>query len=331
MALPPGPLTFSPILKQIIWGGQRLGTRLGKPLGNGANYAESWELVDRPADQSVVARGAQAGKTLAELISTYKREIFGRHATLASFPLLLKYLDCNRVLSVQVHPDDSYAQQMPIPDLGKTEAWYIVESQPDSVIYAGLREGVDRKDLEEAVRTGRTGEALHSFHPTAGQCIFIPAGTVHALGDGLLVAEVQQSSDTTFRLFDWNRTDEQGNPRPLHIEQALAVTDYQRGPIEPQQASLEADGWLRLVNCDKFRLRQAKTVPGTTATSTLTTGDDNAPVVLMVTEGTIELVGSNWDTMAFQAGDTVLLPACAGEVKLCLSSDDANVLEIKLP
>jgi mannose-6-phosphate isomerase len=331
MTLPPAPLTFTPILKQIIWGGQRLGQRLGKPLGDAKDYAESWELVDRPADQSVVARGPHAGKTLAQLITTYKKEIFGRHATLQAFPLLLKYLDCNRVLSVQVHPDDRYAKKMTVPDLGKTEAWYIVEAMPDSVIYAGLREGVDRNDLEEAVRTGRTAETLHSFHPVAGQCVFIPAGTVHALGDGLLVAEVQQSSDTTFRLFDWDRTDAHGKPRALHIEQALEVTDYARGPVIPQVAVPDASGWDGLVDCDKFLLRQANSKSVSSSLQKLTTGGDEGLVVLMVTQGQVEIEGHDWEPVSLRSGETVLLPANAGEATVSLRSPDANVLEIQLP
>jgi mannose-6-phosphate isomerase len=331
MTLPPGPLTFTPILKQIIWGGRRLGNRLGKSIGDANDYAESWEMVDRKADQSVVADGPLTGKTLAELIATYKTEIFGRHSTLQTFPLLLKYLDCNRVLSVQVHPDDRYAQKMAVPDLGKTEAWYIVEAAPESVIYAGLRDGIDRNDLADAVRSGRTADALHSFHPVAGQCIFIPAGTVHALGDGLLVAEVQQSSDTTFRLFDWDRTDANGKPRELHIEQALNVTDYARGPVTPQIASQGDNGWQNLVACDKFQLRQGKADAKSTPQTKLTTGGEQSPVVLMVTRGEVEIEGTAWGARTLGSGATVLLPANAGETTVQLCSPDANVLEIQLP
>ncbi|MGB1815367.1 MAG: type I phosphomannose isomerase catalytic subunit, partial [Rubripirellula sp.] len=202
----PYPLTFAPVLKQTIWGGRLLGDHLKKPIGSAADYAESWEVVDHGEDQSIVQNGVLAGKTLKQLIRNNADWLLGSKTGMDSFPLLLKYLDCNRVLSVQVHPDDEYALKMPMPDLGKTEAWYIVAAAPESLIYAGLKEGVDSSTLQAAIKNGTTEDALHSFHPSAGDIVFIPAGTVHALGAGLLVAEIQQSSDTTFRLFDWNRT-----------------------------------------------------------------------------------------------------------------------------
>ena len=185
------PLKFRPVLKQTIWGCRRLGTQLGKPIGDEKNYAESWEIVDHGDDQSVVADGPLKGKTLAQLISDHPDWFPVSGADAAAFPLLLKYLDCNRVLSVQVHPDDRYAKAMTPPDLGKTEAWYIVASDPGSLIYAGLKTGVDRQVLQRAVSGGRMEEVLHSFHPAPGDVVFIPAGTVHALGEGLLVAEIQ--------------------------------------------------------------------------------------------------------------------------------------------
>src|SRR5690606_31299659 len=145
------PLFFRPILKRTLWGGRRLGELLGKPLGPETDYAESWEIVDHGEDQSVVESGPLAGRTLRALIEEQNAELLGQHTGLDAFPLLLKFLDCHRVLSVQVHPDDAYAQQMPQPDLGKTEAWYIVAADPNSRIYAGLQSGVDRQMLEQAV------------------------------------------------------------------------------------------------------------------------------------------------------------------------------------
>jgi len=323
------PLTFSPILKQIIWGGRRLGERLGKPIGDSSDYAESWEFVDRTADQSIVDQGPLAGKSVAELIATHAHELLGRHFQCKTFPLLLKYLDCNRVLSVQVHPGDEYAMRMNPPDLGKTEAWYIVEAMPNSVIYAGLKSGVDRTELASAVRAGRTEEVLHSLKPEASQCIFIPAGTVHALGDGLLVSEVQQSSDTTFRLFDWNRVGTDGKPRPLHIEQSLDVTDYDRGPIVPQTPIQQADGWELLVKCDKFSLRRGKS--NASADRELTTGGDDSPVILMVTTGAAMIEGLSWEPRRVSAGQTVLLPASLGSTSIRLIGSSTIVLEVTLP
>lgn len=176
------PLEFEPLLKQTIWGGRRLETKLNKKLGSAEDYAESWEIVDHGVDQSVVCNGELAGQTLKQIITADKTFIFGVNQQPTDFPLLLKYLDCNRVLSVQVHPDDSYALRMVPPDLGKTEAWYIVESEPESLVYAGLKSGVTKRDLVEALENGEAEKVLHAFHPDAGDVIYIPAGTVHALG-----------------------------------------------------------------------------------------------------------------------------------------------------
>jgi mannose-6-phosphate isomerase len=328
MKLPTEPLTFSPILKRIIWGGRRLGDRLNKPLGEENDYAESWELVDREEDQSIVHGGSLAGMTISQLLAAFPHEIMGRHAEITKFPLLLKYLDCNRVLSVQVHPADEYALKMTRPDLGKTEAWYIVDAEPQSVIYAGLKPGVDRAALADAIEKGQTESVLHSFKPAVGQCVFIPAGTVHALGDGLLVAEVQQSSDTTFRLFDWNRVDAAGKSRPLHIQQSLEVTDYDRGPIHPQTPEPDQGGWERLVDCEKFNLRRAR---HSSAASRFSTGNNDSPVVLMVTSGRVSVEGEGWESRSFTTGDTVLLPAALGPSTICALTADVNVLEISLP
>ncbi|MGI9471823.1 MAG: class I mannose-6-phosphate isomerase, partial [Rubripirellula sp.] len=218
-----------------------------------------------------------------------------------SFPLLLKYLDCNRVLSVQVHPSDEYALRMDEPDLGKTEAWYIVAAEADSQIYAGLKPDVDRDALQDAIRTGTTEQVLHSFHPNPGDVVFIPAGTVHALGAGLLVAEIQQSSNTTFRLFDWNRLDAEGNSRPLHLKQGVEVTDFETGPIEPRTIASGQSGWQEIVHCDKFVLRLIESGSGPIA-------GDGKFHILTVPRGkaTLRIDG---EVLSLATGETLLLPA----------------------
>jgi mannose-6-phosphate isomerase len=255
MFLPEQPIRFEPIFRSYIWGGDRLASQLGKkPPGSGI-WAESWEIVDHREGESVVSEGPLAGWTLRQLIESFPLEILGKDAPSERFPLLLKYLDCERVLSVQVHPNDEYGAKMAQPDRGKTEAWYVIEAVPGAKLYAGLKPGVDRQSLEKAVAEERTEDCLHVLYPNPGDCVYIPAGTLHALGEGLLVAEIQQASDCTFRLYDWNRVDKDGKPRQLHIEQALEVTDFESGPIQavekieplPNQAR-------RLVECDKFAL-----------------------------------------------------------------------------
>lgn len=297
----PYPLLFTPVLKQTIWGGRRLGSKLNKSLGPESDYAESWEIVDHGDEQSVIENGSLKGKTLRQSILLEKSSILGESFQSDAFPLLLKYLDCNRDLSVQVHPDDDYAKQMQPPDLGKTESWYIVESDPGSLVYAGLKDGVTRKDLTEAVAAGETETMLHAFHPTAGDILFIPAGTVHALGAGLLVAEIQQSSDTTFRLFDWNRVGGDGKGRPLHIQQSLDVTDFQRGPIAAKRAQPNLPRWQEVVHSDKFTLQVLNSGSGQI-------GGDNRFHILTVPKG-FAVLQTEEEEYTLTTGQSLLLPA----------------------
>lgn len=318
----PYPLTFAPVFKQTIWGGRLLGDHLKKPIGPATDYAESWEVVDHGKDQSVVQNGALAGQTLKQLIQSDADWLLGKKTGMDSFPLLLKYLDCNRVLSVQVHPCDEYALKMPKPDLGKTEAWYIVAAAPESLIYAGLKKGVDSTSLHHAIKKGTTKDVLHSFHPSAGDIVFIPAGTVHALGAGLLVAEIQQSSDTTFRLFDWNRTDAQGNSRPLHIEQGIAVTDFCSGPVTARTSVPELEGWQTIVSCDKFVLNLLEK-------GEACTGHDDKFHIVTIPKGKATLRFGK-EIMALSTGDTVLLPAALPSCRV-LAAENSTVMEMHLP
>jgi mannose-6-phosphate isomerase len=313
------PLQFEPVFRSYIWGGRRLGERLGKPIGTAPRYAESWEIVDHGSDQSVICQGPLRGRTLAELVKECPSELFGEDKNnFAAFPLLLKYLDCNRVLSVQVHPDDKYAAKLNPPDLGKTEAWYVIDTEPGAVIYAGLRAGVNREIFATSIQAGRLVDALNTITPKPGDCIFIPAGTVHALGAGILVAEIQQSSDTTFRVFDWDRLGDDGLPRPLHIEAALEVTDYLRGPVVPQIAIPLADGGERLVACDKFILdRYQRTQP-------FTLSGGSCRLVTIVSGGAT-LVWEGLETK-LPLGQTVLLPAAIGDCDFVPWNDGVTLL-----
>jgi mannose-6-phosphate isomerase len=311
----PYPLFFQPVLKRTLWGGRRLGDQLGKPIGSGSDYAESWEIVDHGDDQSRVLNGPLKGQTLADLIASDRHGLLGDGVSEGPFPLLLKYLDCNRVLSVQVHPDDSYAASMPQPDLGKTEAWYIVAVEPGSVVYAGLRAGIDRAGLQSAIDHHDIEQALHSLHPRPGDVLFIPAGTVHALGAGLLVAEIQQSSDTTFRLYDWNRVDADGNSRQLHVDQGLEVTDFASGPVAPRRAAATVAGLQRVVECDKFMLQVLR------QGSALIGGDGKFHIVT-VPRGNAKLQAQTTD-IPLLTGDSVLLPAALGPCQLSIDGPAA--------
>ncbi len=253
------PLRFHPYLRPMVWGGRRLSEPLGKELPTTGPYGESWEISDHASHHSVVREGPHAGRALRELLEREPIALLGEagasypgvgvrdtpsHPT-GEFPWLVKFLDASDWLSVQVHPDDESAARLWPGERGKTEAWFVLAAEPGSRAYAGLLPGVDEKALRAALATGPEGaardrhpvaECLHSFEPRPGDCLFLPAGTVHAVGGGVLIAEVQQTSDATFRLFDWDRKDAQGKARQLHVEESVACINWGAGPVHPVRA-----------------------------------------------------------------------------------------------
>ena len=330
------PLRFEPIFRRYLWGGQRLATELGKSIGEGV-CAESWEVVDRPEANSVIANGDWAGQTLHELIGRSGEQLLGpqvyqqiHRETLPDrlrcrFPLLLKFLDANKTLSVQVHPDDAAGAKKEIPDLGKTEAWYVMDAAAGSKIYCGLKTGVGRKQLADAVAQGTTEQVIHAFEPKSGDCVFVPAGTVHAIGQGLLVAEIQQSSDTTYRLFDWNRVDAEGNSRDLHVTEALQVTDFEHGPVGPQTLrDTDEPNTQELIHCDKFSINR-RSLERTSTQVQLNGGC----CLLMVVEGHLRMLEEPSGDL-LKKGHSVLIPAALETVTLACD-DQATVLEIRIP
>jgi mannose-6-phosphate isomerase len=304
------PLRFEPVLKRYLWGGRRLETLLGKKLPPGDDYAESWEIADHPAGQSVVAAGALKGATLRELVAHHGGELLGKHAPQPRFPLLFKLLDAQKVLSVQVHPTDAAAAMLSPPDLGKTEAWVVLHADSGSKIYAGLRPGCDRATLAQAISEGVCESCLHQFEPQVGDCVFIPAGVVHALGAGLVIAEIQQASDTTFRLFDWNRVGPDGKPRALHIEQSLDATNFETGPVNPQlpQVTTHPSGQReQLVACDKFILERWR------LSAPQQVGGDGRCYLLCGIEGELTIASDPLQE-PLRRGQTALLPASSATV-----------------
>ncbi len=239
------PLSFQPVFKDYIWGGRNLETRLGRELPPGT-VAESWEIAAHTNGQSTVANGPLAGCTLADLQQRWGERLLGSSADSESFPLLIKLLDANRWLSVQVHPDDAYARKH-AGELGKTELWIILHAEPGAEIIYGLKAGVDRQSLAQAAEAGAVDSVLHRLPVHTGDAVYVPAGTVHALGPGVIVAEIQQNSDTTYRLYDWGRAGADGQSRPLHVQQALDVIDWRM--VEPAIAApptlAAPQGWIR--------------------------------------------------------------------------------------
>lgn len=336
---PLGPLRFRPLFKRAIWGGRRLQTVLGKALGPGDDYAESWEVSDHGPDQSVVAEGPHCGKTLEDLVAKHNTDLLGKHAGLDRFPLLVKWIDAHDRLSVQVHPNDEQAAVMVPGERGKTEAWLVLSTEPGSRIYAGLKPGVRKPELEGAIAGNRIVDCLHHFEPKPGDCVFIPAGTVHALGAGILLYEVQQTSDVTFRLFDWDRSDHTGKRRPLHLAESLEVIDFTRGPVEPRQgrpSRIEGAQRETLVECDYFMLDVYRT------SGPFTLGGDDRFHIVTVFDGHAELSatpsereqkGRPGNESSFlwklKCGDTFLLPACGPAANLQCAS--ATVVDCSLP
>jgi len=229
------PLLFKPIFQERIWGGRKLAELFGKDLPADTHIGESWEIVDRPEAQSVVRDGPLRGKTLHELWTQHRKEIFGDVPDGPRFPLLVKLLDAREKLSLQVHPPENIA--LKLGGEPKTEFWYVAASAPGAELFVGLQKAMTRHQFEEALRSGTIADHVHAVPIKADESMFLPAGRLHAVGPGNLLVEIQQNSDTTYRVFDWNRVDHEGQPRELHVDQALQCIDFNDvGPklIEPK-------------------------------------------------------------------------------------------------
>lgn len=234
------PITFTPIYQERVWGGRMLETHYSRKLPKkDTPYGESWEISDRPEAQSVIDHGTYAGKSLHDLWRDYRGEVFGEGLEGERFPLLIKILDARSDLSIQVHPPADLA-----PALGgepKTEMWYIAAADEGAKIYVGLKQGVTKESFQQALKNGTCEEQVHAIQPKQGESIHIPSGRLHAIGAGLLIYEIQQNSDTTYRVFDWNRLGLDGKPRDLHIEESLRCidfTDFEPGMDTPQGHTL---------------------------------------------------------------------------------------------
>ncbi len=253
------PLTFHPIFKGRVWGGRELERLYGKPLPSGTPIGESWEISDRPGDASVIANGPLTGKDLRWLMENHCAELLGdaKPANESRFPLLCKILDAREQLSLQVHPPASKAA-----GLGgepKTEMWFIADAAPGAELFVGLKRGVTRAEFEKKVGTGEVAECFHRVPVHAGDAMFLPSGRVHAIGAGLVIFEIQQNSDTTYRVFDWNRVGLEGKPRELHVAQSLAsidFNDFEPAIVETQFASGPNFRFRHLVQGPIFKVHE---------------------------------------------------------------------------
>ena len=325
--IPLYPMRFEPIYQYRPWGGRRLGSLLSTPLPGDEPIGEAWILSDRKDHASVVANGLLKGRTLGHLLEQAPEHLLGKLAAhYTRFPLLLKFLDVRKTLSVQVHPSDAYKELIPMGDTGKTEAWVVLEKGPDARIYAGLKAETTADVLRQAIDNGTVADRLASFAPQVGDGVFIRAGTVHSLRD-VVVFEVQENSDVTFRLYDWDTIDSKtGQRRPLQVDQAMACINFKQGAISP--AIPRADKtkplpWERLINCDHFGVWRINGefpfVVGATGTCRVLVGIGG--------RGEIEHADINYP---FSEGDVLLLPASVGECR-CQPNGTVTVLEISLP
>ncbi len=321
------PLRFEPIYEYRLWGGRRLANLLTAPLPGDGPIGEAWLLSDRDDYPSRVTDGPLKGLTIRQLLEQSPEQLLGKLAQrFQRFPLLLKFLDAREILSVQVHPSDRQRDYLPAGEHGKTEAWVVLEAGPESRVYAGLNPGTTEDDLRQALANRTVADCLASFTPRPGDGVFLQAGTVHALG-GVVVFEVQENSDVTFRLYDWDRVDaETGLPRDLQIEQALACIDFSQAVVGPVAPVVEASTPAlreRLFNCEYFELWRIR------GESPFMVGAAGMPRLLVCTagEGQLEYDGAIYPV---GKGDVLLLPAVVGACSY-QPCGMVNLLEIALP
>jgi mannose-6-phosphate isomerase len=307
------PFVFNPIFKDRIWGGREIEKLYGQKLPPGKPIGEAWEISDRPGDESVVANGPLAGKNLRWLMQHHAVEILGeaRPAAENRFPILCKILDAREKLSLQVHPPAKKAAEL--KGEPKTEMWYIADATPDASLYVGLKRGVTRVEFEQKIADGSVADCFHKIPVRAGDTMFLPSGRVHAIGDGLVIFEIQQNSDTTYRVFDWNRTGLDGKPRELHIAQSLASIDFD--DFEPKLAPENyhpADGFkFRLLAEDPLFTVQEMAFENAGSYSPA----GNYLRVIAVTKGVAQ-VGDGTAFASLKAGQFCLIPACLNNVEI---------------
>ena len=317
------PLTFQPLFKERVWGGRNLERLYQKPLPPDVPIGESWEISDRPEGVSVIANGPLAGHDLRWLMEHHRADLLGSE-TSERFPLLIKILDAQEKLSLQVHPPAAVAAQL--GGEPKTEMWYIAHTEPDARLYAGLKKGVTRAEFERKLQEGSVADCFHTLSVQAGDALFLPSGRVHGIGAGNVIFEIQQNSDTTYRVFDWNRTGLDGKPRELHIAPSLASIDFQdfeppliRSKYSPNPSLkvryLVHDPLFHVDACQvkrgqRFYLRSASVQ------------------ILGLLRGQLAITFGE-HTLPLKAGEFALLPACLGRVAV-QTETSVELLQVQL-
>ncbi|MDF2725508.1 MAG: mannose-6-phosphate isomerase [Paenibacillus sp.] len=319
----PYPLKFQPEMKERVWGGRAL-SQFGLTLPDGP-IGEGWMIGDHPNGTTQVVNGELAGSGLDEVREKYGSAFFGAKgspAQFSRFPLLIKLLDCNDDLSVQVHPSNDYAA-LPAGELGKTEMWYVLAAKPGAKIIYGLKPGVSREALAQSINENRIMDSLQEVEVSAGDSFYIPAGTVHALCAGVLVAEIQQNSDTTYRLYDYDRLGLDGKPRELHIEHSLNVTAYEGSGATRMKTDIDAaNSWLRLAESPYFIVEKGISDGRWNLSTSL-----ESFTILVVCDGAGTLEWAD-GSVSLERGNCLLLPANLGDYAL---NGKVTVLRSYLP
>lgn len=322
------PMKFNPLFQYRIWGGRNLAHLFSQNLPGEDPIGEAWVLSDRKDHPSRVKDGFLTGKTIAELMKNYPKELMGKaHGRFDRFPLLLKFLDAQTVLSVQVHPSDNMEEYLPPGESGKSEAWVVLETNDQSKIYAGLPSGTTKPYLEKAIKEKTLANLLPSFHPSVGDAVYIPSGSVHTI-DSVVVFEVQENSDVTYRLYDWDRVDEKTNkPRELQVEKALACIDFNQNPIQPVVPQIEINQGIKrekLFDNEHFEMWRIQ------SKSPFKVGKEDLPRILVGIEGYGKLkFGGNH--FSISKGEVVLIPAVSGIGILEPMEKETIIFEIGLP
>ncbi len=310
----PSPLLFEPLFFERVWGGRRLESVFGRKLPAGKRIGESWEIVDRSEAQSIVRQGPWQGRALHDLWCDHRVEVFGEDLPNAPrFPLLVKLLDAEARLSLQVHPSEKVAKSY--GGEPKTEMWYFAAADPGAEIYAGLQSGVTREQLEQALRDGTPADLVHRIEVKTGDAMFVPSGRLHTIGGGNLLIEIQQNSDTTFRLFDWGRREPGGTPRPLHLEESLESIDF-----DDFKPALLLPHGESLVQCSHFAVEKWDLQHARRAS------DRNAFALFVCLTGAIEA-----NAVRVAPGESFLVPARAAATELRPVAPATSLLRITLP
>ena len=317
------PLLFDPIYKDYIWGGNQIIKTFQRlqPLGR---YAESWEVSDRSDGMSLVSNGPLKGKSLHFLVKNFGKEIFGSSKLYENFPLLIKLIDANENLSIQVHPNDETAKLY--GGQAKTEAWYILKSDPNAVIYAGLTKQFDKKEIENALPTKKIVSMMQKIPTQSGETIFIPGGRLHAIGKGNLLLEVQQNSNTTYRVYDWDRIDKKTGPRPLHFKEASKVLlwDDTKSPVMKPTTliSNEKHKVTQLIATPFFHMQRSDVFD-----KEFFLKKENSWEILFLIEGEAVFYHGK-EIFHWQKGSSCLIPASCSDLKIEVKAHPFSFIKI---